>query len=147
MPKPGTAKTLLILEDEYLYLELAVVQCERIGFEVISARTVDEALNLLTELQTYNITPTTVDAVWIDHFLPEKNGQELVTALRSDQRWKDVPMFLVTNAVETDIVNWYLRNGIVQVFTKVTTPVEKVVASIDLYLQQHPNAQAPAPVS
>lgn len=72
MPKPGTPRTLLVLEDELLYLELIVSHCEKIGFELISARTVDEALASMTDLKTVDLTPKTVDAIWLDHFLPEK---------------------------------------------------------------------------
>jgi DNA-binding response OmpR family regulator len=78
MIRPASARRILVLEDEILYLHLIVAACERVGFEPISARTVDEAVALMEELQTVDLNPLVVDAVWIDHFLPEKNGIELV---------------------------------------------------------------------
>jgi len=147
MPKPGTARKLLVVEDELSYLELIVLKCEKIGFDVISARTVDEAQYLLKELATVELKPVTVDAIWLDHFLPDKNGNDFLTAVRQDSAWKDIPVFLVTNAIETDIVNWYLRNGAVQYYAKVTTPIETVIAAIDLYLQQHPTPPLATPAA
>jgi CheY-like chemotaxis protein len=139
MPKPGTPRTILVVEDELLYLELVVIRCEQIGFEVISARTVDEALSLLEQLQTVDLTPKTVDAIWLDHFLPEKNGNEFVSEILKHDVYKNIPIFLVTNAVESEIINWYLRAGIKQHFPKITAKPEQIVAAIDLYLQQHPS--------
>ena len=133
----GSPKTILIVEDELLYLGLVVEHCKRQGFETVSARTVDEALSLLTELKTIDLVPKMVDAVWVDHFLPEKNGNELVAALLKDDQWKTIPFFLVSNAVEAEITNWYVRAGARECFAKMTTPPEKIVANIDLYLQEH----------
>lgn len=145
MPKPGTPKSLLILEDELLYLELVVMQCEKIGFDVISARTVDEALALMDDLKKVDLTAKTVDALWVDHFLPEKNGNVFVEAVLKDPIWKSIPMFLVSNAVESEIINWYMRAGIRQFFPKLTTKPDQIISQIDLYLQQHARDVAPTP--
>lgn len=137
MPRMGAPKTMLVLEDELLYLQLVVTCCEKVGLEVVGARTVDEALALLTELKTIDIATKTVDALWIDHFLPGKNGNEFVKEVLAHDEWKNIPMFLVSNAVEPDIVNWYLRAGIKQHFPKISVRPEQIVTDIDLYLQRH----------
>lgn len=145
MPKPGTPRSLLVLEDELLYLELVVLHCQKIGFEIISARTVDEALALLEDLKTVDLTPKSVDAIWLDHFLPEKNGNEFVTEIFKHEEWRNIPIFLVSNAVEPDIINWYLRAGIKQHFPKMTAKPEQIASHIDLYLQQHSADTRPTP--
>lgn len=143
MPKPGTPKTLLIVEDELLYLELAVLHCEKIGFDVISARTVDEALMLMNDLKTVDLTPKIVDAIWLDHFLPEKNGDVFAKEILQHDEWKTIPIFLVTNAIESEIINWYMRAGIKQTYPKLTTKPEQIASSIDLYLQTHSRNHSP----
>ncbi len=143
MPKPGTPRTLLIVEDELLYLELAVLHCEKIGFDVISARTVDEALMLMNDLKTVDLTPKIVDAIWLDHFLPEKNGDVFAKEILQHDEWKNIPIFLVTNAVESEIINWYMRAGIKQTYPKLTTKPEQIASSIDLYLQTHSPNRSP----
>lgn len=145
VPKPGTPRTMLVLEDEILYLELVVLHCEKIGFDVISARTVDEALALMEDLKTVDLTPKTVDAIWLDHFLPEKNGNEFFTEMLKQDVWKNIPVFLVSNAVESDIINWYLRAGVKQHFPKLTSKPEQIISYIDLYLQQHGADTRPSP--
>ncbi len=133
----GSPKTLLIVEDELLYLGLVVEHCKKLGIETVSARTVDEAVALLTDLKTIDLVPKIVDAVWLDHFLPEKNGNELMQVLLKDELWKNIPVFLVSNAVEPEITNWYMRAGVRQCFAKLTTPPERILTNLDLYLQEN----------
>lgn len=141
MHKSGTPWSMLIVEDELLYLELIVAVCEKLGFEVLSARTVDEGLALLDQLEKVELENKTVDAIWLDHFLPEKNGNDFVKALLQRPEWKAIPIFLVSNAFEPDIVNWYLRAGIRQHFPKINSTPKDIATKIDLYLQQMPSAE------
>lgn len=131
-------RRIFVVEDELPLLEIIVRYCQKAGFETLSARTVDEAIGLFQELETVDLRPAMPDAVWLDHFLPEKNGDEFVKFLRASSTFSDVPIFLVTNAVEGEITNWYLRAGIRQVYSKTMYTPSKIIADIDLYLQRSP---------
>lgn len=135
------SRRILILEDELLYLGLVVTACKKAGFDSISARSADEAMLLLEELQTVELEPITVDAIWLDHFLPEKNGSDFLKALHEKKEWRDIPVCLVSNAVETEITNWYIRAGVKQVFQKMMNTPPKIIADIDLYLQRLESSQ------
>lgn len=96
---------LLVVEDELPLLESIIVKARQAGFEGVSARSVLEAKEFLKDIPA-------IDAVWLDHFLPEQLGLELVKFMRHDPKWKTTPIFLVTNAVEPEIVNQYMKAGI-----------------------------------
>lgn len=61
------------------------------------------------------------------------------------EEWRNIPVFLVTNAVEPEIINWYLRAGVKQHFPKMTAKPEQIASFIDLYLQQHAADTRPTP--
>ncbi len=114
---------LLVIEDELPLLEAIVVKARQNGFEVVSGRSVAEGIEMLKSISS-------VDAVWVDHFLPDQIGLELVKFMRKDKRWKTTPIFLVTNAVEPEIVNQYLKADVQGYYTKVLMSLQDIVFDI-----------------
>lgn len=121
-------RSILIVEDEELLAEAIKIKLEEQGYKTLTARTVDQAYDYLREIGP-------VGAIWLDHYLPGKMGVELLKLVRRTQEWKDIPVFLVTNTVENETVNQYLKLGISQYYTKVLTPLEKIVTMITAQLQ------------
>ncbi len=124
----ASRRTLLIVEDELPLLELIVRECERNNIDAVSARTVSEAQDFLDKLDR-------LDGVWLDHFLPSVNGSELLKHIRQHSAHKDTAVFLVTNAVEPEIVNEYLKLGITAYFPKALTTVKQILTDIEFYFQ------------
>ena len=114
---------LLIVEDELPLLEAIILKARSQGFEPVSARSVNEAKEMLNNIPS-------IDAVWVDHFLPEANGIELVKYMKHDQRFKNIPIFLVSNVVEPDIVNDYMKSGIAGYYTKVLISLQDTMRDI-----------------
>lgn len=83
-----------------------------------------------------------IDAVWVDHFLPEHIGLELVTYMRQDPHWKSTPIFLVTNAIEPEIINKYMKAGIQGYFIKMLSGLEEILLGIKNQLAT-PSSTAP----
>ena len=127
--KEQSKKVILVIEDELPLLEAIVAKGDRAGFEMISARSIAEGKRFLKDVEH-------VDAVWIDHFLPGGLGLELVQAMRAHPDWKSIPVFLVTNAIEPDIINKYLKAGIQQYYTKVMSSLDDIFASIHASFEQ-----------
>lgn len=55
-------KTILVIEDERPLSKVIVDKLERAGFEVLTARTVDQGLEYIEEVSS-------IDVVWLDHYL------------------------------------------------------------------------------
>lgn len=122
------SRVILILEDDEPLLEAVSTKLQQNSFQTISTRSVDQAISFLQTVER-------VDAVWLDHYLPGKNGEEFLQFLRQDPKWKDLPVFLITNSISPEVVNRYLKLGVTQYFTKMLTSLDQIITSIDVFLQ------------
>ncbi|MDD5416179.1 MAG: response regulator [Candidatus Daviesbacteria bacterium] len=122
------AKTILVLEDEKPLLKVIKDKFETEGFNVVTARAADQALDYLKE-------GIKVDAVWLDHYLFGKhNGLDFVTALKKHRSWKNLPVFVVSNTVSMDKVQTYLKLGVQKCYTKVDFRLDQIIADMKKFL-------------
>jgi len=117
-------RSILVVEDEELLSEAIKLKLEQAGYRVLTARTVDQALDYLHEIGP-------VETIWLDHYLPGRTGIELVQTIRQDPNLKNIAVYLVTNSIDPQVVNAYLRQGIRQYYSKVLTKLEKIVSLIE----------------
>ena len=125
-------KTILVIEDERPLLEAIKTKLEKNGFEVTTARTVEQALNYLEDLER-------VDVIWLDHYLLGKeDGLDFVAKIKShDGKWKHIPIFVVSNTASADKVQSYIQLGISKYFVKAEHRLDRIISEIKLFLD-HP---------
>ncbi|MCK5471041.1 MAG: response regulator [Cyclobacteriaceae bacterium] len=76
-------KTVLIIDDEELVIEICEMMLLRLGHRVFKANSGFEALNIFEDHKNQ------IDLVILDMYMPEMNGQQLVGELRQiDHRVK-----------------------------------------------------------
>lgn len=121
---------IMIVEDERPLSAIIQSKFEKIDFDTVTARSVEQALTYLDE----NIP---VDVIWLDHYLfGSLNGLDFVAQLKSpDSRWKNIPIFVVSNSVSTDKIQAYLRLGVEKYLTKVEHPLDELVNDVKMSLQ------------
>ncbi len=122
-------KTILVVEDEKPLMDAVKKKLELSGFDVVTARDVNQALSYLEDLER-------VDLVWLDHYLLGKeNGLDLVTKMKEDgSKWKKIPIFVVSNTASPDKVNSYLHLGIDKYFTKADYRLDDIIKDIKFIL-------------
>lgn len=81
-------KTVLAVDDEEHILELIRYNLESAGYQVLQAENGEEALTLIWEKQ--------VDLVLLDWMLPKMDGIEVLKRIRSDSKWRNLPVILLT---------------------------------------------------
>lgn len=125
-------KTVLIIEDERPLVQVIKAKLERAGFDVLTARTVDQGLSYMEDIDT-------IDAVWLDHYLlGEKNGLDFVEKLKSpDSRWTKVPIFVVSNTASKDNLQSYIRLGVNKYSVKADHRLDEMTKEIKDYLDTH----------
>lgn len=125
-------KTILVIEDERPLIEAIKTKLEKNGFAVTTARTVEQALNYLEDLER-------VDAIWLDHYLLGKeDGLDFVAKIKShDGKWKHIPIFVVSNTASPDKVQSYIRLGISKYYVKAEHRLDKIINEIKSFLD-HP---------
>jgi len=125
-------KTILVIEDERPLIEAIKTKLEKNGFEVVTARTVEQALNYLEELNT-------IDAIWLDHYLLGKeDGLDFVAKVKQhDAQWNKIPIFVVSNTASSDKVQSYIRLGINKYYVKAEHRLDGIINEIKSFLN-HP---------
>ncbi len=123
-------KVILVLEDERPLLEAIRLKLEKNSFEVVTARTVEQAKHYVEDL-------TRVDAIWLDHYLIGKeDGLDFVAWCKEEDnnKCKEIPIFVVSNTASADKVSTYLRFGAKEYFVKSNHRLDEIVQAIAEYL-------------
>jgi DNA-binding response OmpR family regulator len=124
MLKQKDSKTILVVEDEKPLLEAIRTKLEKSGFDVVTARTAEQAYGLLDDLKK-------VDVIWLDHYLLGKeNGLDMVVKLKSHEAYEKIPIFIVSNTASQDKVRNYISLGINKYYVKSNFRLDKIVGDI-----------------
>jgi CheY-like chemotaxis protein len=143
-------KTILVIEDERPLLEVVNSRLEKKGFGVISARSVDEVFNAGLEKKGMGIIAASsiqqaldylgdlekVDAIWLDHnLLGKENGLDFVKKIKSNGgRWKNIPIFVVSNTEGSKVIQSYVNLGISKYYIKSNNKLDEIIRDIHLSL-------------
>jgi DNA-binding response OmpR family regulator len=119
----------LVLEDEKPLLDAIRIKLENCGFEPLTCRSVEQAMNYLQD-KDINIS-----VVWLDHYLLGKEtGLDFVAKLKGSEQWKEIPVFVVSNTASQDKVHSYLGLGINKYYTKSDYKLEQIINDIKAVL-------------
>lgn len=118
-------KVILVVEDEKPLQAAITTKLESEGFQTVSARRIDQALGYLEDVPGIN-------AIWLDHYLlGNEDGLDLVAKVKSEgSRWKDIPIFVVSNTASIDKVESYLQLGVDRYFVKAQERLGSIVSTI-----------------
>src|SRR5262249_46618722 len=93
----------LLVEDDAALAQMYRVKLERDGYTVSVAGDGEEALGLLTT--------DLPDLIFLDMRLPRMDGLTFLEHLRDDERTKNVPVVIVSNYSEEELVSRGLQLG------------------------------------
>lgn len=118
-------KVVLVVEDERALLEVIKAKLEKLGFDTLTARSVSQALNYLEDVEQ-------IDAVWLDHYLlGGEDGLDFIAKVKAEgSKWREVPVFLVSNTASADKVQAYMRLGAEKYFVKAQHPLNEIIEEI-----------------
>jgi CheY-like chemotaxis protein len=88
-------KWVLLVEDEIYIKDLYVRILEDSGIKVTTAEDGDSGLNLAQKIP---------DLILLDIMLPKKNGLEVLTQLKRNVNTSSIPVVLVTNLGQEDVI-------------------------------------------
>jgi len=122
-------KNILVVEDERPLSDAIKLKLEKIGFGVVTARSVEQAMAYFGE-------GVKIDAIWLDHYLlGSESGLDFVAKIKQDDSaWKKIPVFVVSNTASADKVQSYLRLGVNKYYTKSDHKLEDIISDIKDYL-------------
>lgn len=122
--------TILVVEDEIPLQQAINAKLSTSGFAYINAVSFDEAVK--------GLNTGTIDAVWLDHYLMgERDGLDLVREMKAENsKWRDIPVFVVSNTASQDKVQMYLHLGVSEYYVKAVNKLEQIIQDITERLQK-----------
>jgi two-component system response regulator VicR len=120
-----TDKTILVVEDERPLAEAIRINLEDSGFEVVTARTVDQALDYCKSVKN-------IGAIWLDHYLlGKKDGLDFVASIKSeDMKLYDIPIFVVSNTAGPEKMLSYMHLGVEKYYIKAEHHLADIIKDI-----------------
>jgi len=123
---------ILVVEDERPLLEAIRLKLEKNNFEVVGARTIEQAKDYVNSLSR-------VDVIWLDHYLIGKgNGLDIIAWCKEEENMKCscIPIFVVSNTASPDKISTYMKLGVNKYFVKSNHKLEEIIAEISSSLSE-----------
>jgi CheY-like chemotaxis protein len=116
-------KKILLVEDTEAILKLTKFRLEKSGFEVITAVDGQAALDAVKD--------NSPDIILLDYGLPVIDGTEVSRRLKTDQRYKAIPIIVFTASIENlkPIKELGVEDGILKPYEP-----EELIAKMKKYL-------------
>lgn len=114
---------ILLVEDTFTILKMAEFRLKKADFEVITAQSGEGALEAVNKDRP--------DLILLDYGLPGIDGGEVCRRLKSDERFKAIPVIIFTATVENlkTVKEFGADDGIVKPYEP-----EELIAKIKKYL-------------
>ncbi|NCD00558.1 response regulator [bacterium] len=120
---------MLVVEDEKSLQEAIRIKLEKNNFNVFTAKSVDEAKSFVDKKN--------ISAVWLDHYLMGKeNGLDFIVDIKNNKKYKNIPIFVVSNTVTPDKIHTYLKLGANKYYTKSNYRLEYIIDDINKCLRE-----------
>lgn len=122
-------KKILLIEDEFYIRDLYRMILEKASFEVFLAQDGEEGHKLAQNLP---------DLILLDIMLPKMNGIMLLKKLKEDNLTKNIPVVLLTNLGQEDIIKAAFDSGASGYLLKASLNPNELVKEINIFLE-NPN--------
>ncbi|HEV8592453.1 MAG TPA: response regulator [Pyrinomonadaceae bacterium] len=116
------AKTVLVIEDEDALQDAIKRKLGATGNTVVSAMTAESGLKQLEEL--------TPDLIWLDLLLPGMGGFQFLQHLRKEDRWKNIPVMVVSVSASPEKIQQAFQLNVVDYVVKSQYRLEDIVKKV-----------------
>ena len=118
----------LFVEDDPTVAQMYRLKLELDGYQVIMAKDGEEGLRLANEVDP--------DIVFLDIRLPKVDGFSVLEGLRSDDRTRNVPVVILSNYGEQDLVDRGLKLGALEYLIKSQTTPANLSRGVENWLRE-----------
>ena len=118
----------LFVEDDPTVAQMYRLKLELDGYQVIMAKDGEEGLRLANEVDP--------DIVFLDIRLPKVDGFSVLEGLRAADRTRNVPVVILSNYGEQDLVDRGLRLGALEYLIKSQTTPAHLSRGVETWLKE-----------
>lgn len=126
----------LVIDDDQALVTTWSIALEKEGFEVITATSGQEGID-----KTKNFHP---DIILLDQIMPDRLGNDVLASLKVDQETANIPVLLISNYSENQMMKDAIQQGAVDYVLKYqieTSDLINRVKSILVEKQSSPNLE------
>lgn len=120
--KTDSKKSILIIEDESVLLELLSDKFEESGFKVICAECAEEGIKMA--LQSHP------DLILLDIILPKMDGLTMLKKLRQHKWGSSIPVIILSNLSDQEKVSEAMAYGVYDFLVKSDVKLSDVVSQV-----------------
>lgn len=126
---------IMIVEDETLLLQAIVKKLKLNNIETISCSSGKQAFDYLESLSELP------DAVWLDYYLKDMNGIEFMTNIKSNPKWVNIPVVVVSNSASPEKVHHMLGLGVKKYLIKAEYRLDEIIEILRDFVQDENKPQ------
>ena len=119
-------KTVLIIEDDVFLQKAYEAKFKKEGIELWTALDGDEALKLLPK--------DPPNLILLDIMLPGLSGFDVLEQIRKNDKWKDVPVLILSNLSQAEDVEKGKKLGAKEYIIKAETKINDVLGLVRKHL-------------
>ena len=117
-------KTILIVEDDVFLSDMYQTKFVESGYDVKVAGDGQQGLTMLQD----GLRP---DMVLLDIVMPKMDGIEMLTAVKKEEKLKDIPVILLTNLGQESDITRGMELGALDYFVKAHFTPSEVVKKVE----------------
>lgn len=126
-----TKKKIMLVDDDNALRQLYTVELTSKSFEVVEAKDGKEAL--------IKVRQEKPDLILLDMVMPEMDGLGFLTELKQDLDLKNVPVIMLTNFGQENLIQQAYNLGVTDYLLKYKVTQEEMVGKIEQILSGHPS--------
>lgn len=126
MAKP----TIMVIEDEDLLLRAITKSMEVLEIDVLSCRSARQAIDYLGKIDTMP------NAIWLDYYLKDMNGQAFMEELNKHPKWATIPVIVVSNSASSQKVHSMMELGVKKYILKAEYQLDEIVDMIRPFMKE-----------
>lgn len=121
-------KTILLVEDDVFVSDIYQTKISSEGYEVILAENGLEAIKKLEK--------TVPDLILLDIIMPYMDGMETLRKIKSEEKWKKIPIILLTNLSDKEKIEEALGVGADDFLIKSHFTPSEVISKVNMLLKK-----------
>ena len=121
----------MVVEDETLLLQAITKKIKLSNMDVLSCASGKQAVDYLNSLEEMP------DAIWLDYYLKDMNGLAFMQELKTNPKWADIPVLVVSNSASPDKVHNMLALGARKYILKAEYRLDEIIGMIRTFINDN----------
>ena len=123
---------ILVVDDDDSLSSIVTTALEKEGFTTLSSKTGRDAIN--------KANSDAPDLVLLDQVLPDISGNQVLKELKLDDKTKNIPVIMITNFSQEELVSQAINEGAVDYVFKYKVEITDIVNKIKSALKKDESA-------